>query len=498
MKFEQEFDPLRKMREWIIDSGIATTEELDKIVNEAEEEVKESRRKGWEMFQNPIKIERDALVKIIGDRTCRCAEQVKEDSVEKYTEDLKLVSSPIRKDNFVTARKILRNVCKSCAKSDSLKVELEGWLKRNYEDAEISYNSFVYNETSTSVLNVKPIAPVYSANSPEVPGRQILKENYDKLFAKYPLLVTFGEDVGGIGGVNQSLEGLQHKYGELRITDTGIREATILGQGIGLALRGMRPIAEIQYLDYLMYALQLLSDDLATTYYRTAGRMIAPLIISTRGHRLEGIWHSGSPMSMLISSVRGVYVCSPRDMTRAAGFYNTLLEGNDPAIVIEPLNGYRLKEILPDNIGEFRLQLGIPEVISSGKDITIVTYGSTVKIALDAVKNLALHDISVELIDVQTLVPFDKNKVILDSVKKTNRVLFLDEDVPGGTTAYMMQEVLEKQGAWQFLDSAPKTLTAKEHRPAYTTDGDYFSKPSSEDVFDVIYGMMKESVPEKF
>ena len=325
-----------------------------------------------------------------------------------------------------------------------------------------------------------------------------MRENYDRLFAKYPLLVTFGEDTGGIGGVNQTLEGLQKKYGELRITDTGIREATILGQGIGLSLRGMRPIAEIQYLDYVMYALQLLSDDLATTYYRTAGRMIAPLIISTRGHRLEGIWHSGSPMSMLVGSVRGVYVCSPRDMTRAAGFYNTLLEGQDPAIVIEPLNGYRLKEKMPDNIGEFRLQLGIPEVMTQGSDITIVTYGSTVKIAVEAVKQLAAHDISAELIDIQTLIPFDINKMIVESVKKTNRILFLDEDVPGGTTAYMMQEVLEKQGAWQYLDSPPKTLTAKEHRPAYTTDGDYFSKPSAEDVFDIIYGMMKESAPDRY
>jgi 2-oxoisovalerate dehydrogenase E1 component len=265
-----------------------------------------------------------------------------------------------------------------------------------------------------------------------------------------------------------------------------------------LSLRGMRPIAEIQYLDYLMYALQLLSDDLATTHYRTAGRMIAPLIISTRGHRLEGIWHSGSPMSMLISSVRGVYVCTPRDMTRAAGFYNTLLEGNDPAIVIEPLNGYRLKEKMPDNIGEFRLQLGVPEVLNQGKNMTVVTYGSTVKIALEAVKQLDLHGISVELIDVQTLVPFDRNMIILDSLKKTNRILFLDEDVPGGTTAYMMQQVLEKQGGWQFLDSQPKTLTSKEHRPAYTTDGDYFSKPSAEDIFDVVYGMMKEAAPEKY
>jgi pyruvate/2-oxoglutarate/acetoin dehydrogenase E1 component len=392
----------------------------------------------------------------------------------------------------------LRNICGSCIKSDNLNEELQGWLKRNYKDALHSYDSYLYNETPTSALNVKPVAPVYSADSPEVPGRQILRDNYDKLFTKYPLLVTFGEDTGGIGGVNQSLEGLQKKFGELRITDTGIREATILGQGLGLALRGMRPIAEIQYLDYLMYALQILSDDLATTHYRTAGRMIAPLIISTRGHRLEGIWHSGSPMAMLINSVRGIYVCSPRDMTRAAGFYNTLLEGNSPAIVIEPLNGYRLKEKLPDNIGEFRLQLGIPEILSVGTDLTIVSYGSTVKIAYEAVKQLALHDISVELIDVQTLIPFDKNNMIIESLKKTNRVLFLDEDLPGGTTAYMMQEVIEKQGGWQYLDSPPKTLTAKEHRPAYTTDGDYFSKPSSEDVFDVIYAMMKEAEPEKY
>lgn len=498
LKWEDDFDPIKKMKEWLIESEIATAEELDNLAAEAEAEAKDSRLKGWEMFQNPIKTERDALVKIIADRSCRCTEKAKEDSVDNYTEELKKVISPIRKDNFVTARKILRNVCSSCMKSDNLKEELEGWLKRNYADARISYDSFLYNETPSSVLNVKPVAPEYSENSIEVPGRQILRDNYEKLFAKYPLLVIFGEDVGNIGGVNQTLEGLQKKFGELRITDTGIREATILGQGIGLALRGMRPIAEIQYLDYLMYALQLLSDDLATTYYRTAGRMIAPLIISTRGHRLEGIWHSGSPMSMVINSVRGIYVCAPRDMTRAAGFYNTLLEGNDPTIVIEPLNGYRLKEKMPDNLGEFRIQLGIPEILNQGTDLTIVTYGSTVKIAAEAVKQLALHNISVELIDVQTLVPFDKNRMILESLKKTNRILFLDEDVPGGTTAYMMQEVIEKQGGWKFLDSPPKTLTSKDHRPAYTTDGDYFSKPSAEDVFDVIYTIMQEAEPEKY
>jgi len=398
----------------------------------------------------------------------------------------------------MAARKILRNVCGSCSKADSLKEDLNGWLKRNYAEASKSYDQFLYNETPTSVLKVKPVAPVFSDKSPEVPGRQVLRDNWDKNFEKYPKLVIFGEDAGKIGGVNQSYEGLQKKYGELRITDTGIREATILGQGIGLALRGMRPVAEIQYLDYLMYALQLISDDLATTYYRTAGQMMAPVIISTRGHRLEGIWHSGSPLSMLVNSVRGVYVCVPRDMTRAAGFYNTLLQGMDPAIVIEPLNGYRLKEKLADNIGEYSLTLGLPEILHKGSDLTLVTYGSTVRIAQEAVSQLELHGISVELIDIQTLLPFDTNKMILESLKKTNRILFLDEDVPGGTTAFMMQEVLEKQGGWYFLDSPARTLTGKEHRPAYTTDGDYFSKPSAEDIFDTIYAVMKEAVPEKY
>jgi 2-oxoisovalerate dehydrogenase E1 component len=498
LKWENDFDPIKKMKEWIMGEGIASQEELDELAAQAEDEAKKARKTSWEMFQDPIKIERDALVKIIKERPCRCPDKTSEASVDEIADNLMKVLAPIRKDNFMAARKILRNICNDCSNSEGLRQELQGWLKRNYRDAEISYDTFLYNETPTSALNVAPVLPVYSDNSPEVPGRIVLRDNYDKLFAKYPLLVTFGEDTGYIGGVNQTLEGLQKKYGELRITDTGIRETTILGQGIGLALRGMRPIAEIQYLDYLMYAIQTLSDDLATTHYRTAGGMVAPVIISTRGHRLEGIWHSGSPMSMLINSVRGVYVCSPRDMTRAAGFYNTLLAGNDPAIVIEPLNGYRLKERMPDNPGEFRIPLGIPEILTEGSDLTVVTYGSTVRIAAEAVKQLAAHDISVELIDVQTLVPFDRNRVIVNSLKKTNRILFLDEDVPGGTTAYMMQEVLEKQGGWNYLDSPPRTLTGKEHRPAYTTDGDYFSKPNAEDVFDMIYGMMKESVPEKY
>jgi pyruvate/2-oxoglutarate/acetoin dehydrogenase E1 component len=496
--WEQEFDPLKKMKEWMISSGIATEAEIEAIAAETEEEAREARRKAYEMFYSPIKIERDALVQLIEGRGCRCVESVKEEAVDQTTAHLKQVLNPIRKDNFMAARKIMRNVCGSCGKADSLKHDLQGWLKRNYEEASKSYDLFLYNETATSVMNVSPVAPVFSENSPEVPGRQVLRDNWDRNFEKYPKLVIFGEDAGKIGGVNQSYEGLQKKYGELRIMDTGIREATILGQGIGLALRGLRPVAEIQYLDYLMYALELISDDLATTYYRTAGQMMAPVIISTRGHRLEGIWHSGSPLGMLVSSVRGVYVCVPRDMTRAAGFYNTLLKGMDPAIVIEPLNGYRLKEKLADNIGEYTLPLGVPEILHEGSDLTLVTYGSTVRVAMDAVNQLALHDISVELIDVQTLLPFDTKGVILESLKKTNRILFLDEDVPGGTTAYMMQEVLEKQGGWYFLDSPAKTLTGKEHRPAYTTDGDYFSKPSAEDIFDTIYAVMKEAVPEKY
>lgn len=498
LKWEEDFDPIRRMKEWIVKEGIATSADLDQLAADAENEAREARKTAWELFQNPIRIERDALVKIISDRKCRCNEAAKEAQLDEITENLKRVLAPIRKDNFMAARKLLRNICNNCLESDHLKESLEGWLLRNYRDAEFSYDKYLYNETPTSVLNVKPVPPVYSENSIEVPGRQILRDNYDKLFSKNPLLVTFGEDTGYIGGVNQTLEGLQKKYGELRITDTGIRETTILGQGIGLSLRGMRPIAEIQYLDYLMYAIQILSDDLATTHYRTAGRMIAPLIISTRGHRLEGIWHSGSPMSMLINSVRGVYICSPRDLTRAAGFYNTLLEGNDPAIVIEPLNGYRLKERMPDNLGEFRIPLGIPEILLEGTDLTIVTYGSTVRIAADAVRQLAAHGISVELIDVQTLVPFDMNRIIVQSLKRTNRILFLDEDVPGGTTAYMLQEVLEKHGGWNYLDSQPRTLTAKEHRPAYTTDGDYFSKPNAEDIFDMVYSMMKEAAPAKY
>jgi 2-oxoisovalerate dehydrogenase E1 component len=347
-------------------------------------------------------------------------------------------------------------------------------------------------------LNVKPVSPVFSDSSPSINGREIIRDNFDHLFQKYPNLIAFGEDIGHIGGVNQTYDGLQEKYGELRITDTGIRETSIIGQGIGLAMRGFKAIAEIQYFDYLLFTLQTISDDLATLRWRTNGGQAAPLIISTRGHRLEGIWHSGSPLSMVINSIRGIYVCVPRDMVQASGFYNTLLQGQDPALVIEPLNGYRLKERKPDNIGEFCIPLGIPEILNEGNDLTLVTYGSCVRIALDAVEQLLEHGISVEVIDVQTLLPFDLNNTIVKSIRKTKRVVFFDEDVPGGATAFMMQKVIEEQGAWHYLETAPQTITAMEHRPAYTTDGDYFSNPNAEDVFEKIYRIMNEIEPEKF
>ncbi len=498
LKWEKEYDPILKMREWILGTKLASAAELDAIEAETVEEVKNAKKLAWKAFQDPIKVERDALVKLVREKSCRCETGVKEDAIDNIVGNLQKVMYPIRKDNFVAARRIMRNVCGDCKKKESLRDDLQAWLSRNRIDTYNRYNTYLYNETSTSALKVVPVAPVYTSDSPEVPGREILRDNYDAQFAKNPRLVTFGEDAGKIGGVNQSFEGLQKKYGELRISDTGIREATILGQGVGLALRGLRPIAEIQYLDYLLYAIQGLSDDVASTHYRTAGNMVVPVIISTRGHRLEGIWHSGSPLGMLINSVRGVHVCVPRDMTRASGFYNTLLDANDPAIVIEPLNGYRQKEKRPENMGEYKLPLGIPEIMVEGSDVTVVSYGSTLKVAMDAAEHLQKHNISIELIDVQTLLPFDKEAMIQESIKKTAKVLFLDEDVPGGCTGFMMQQVLEKQNAWHYLDSAPRTLCGKDHRPAYSTDGDYFSKPSAEDIFETIYDMMREYDPKKF
>ncbi|MCW3787515.1 alpha-ketoacid dehydrogenase subunit alpha/beta [Plebeiibacterium sediminum] len=497
LKWEKDFDCLSKMREWIIERSIASVEELDQIEKDALTEAKEAQSQAWKQRLKTLETERDSLIQVIEQKNCVCT-SVNDDKINELIHQLKNAYSLNRKEILSTARKILRHICNTCAKPDSLKDRLQKWIADYRAEAHKMYNDRLYAEDQYSALKVPVVPPHYPESLDKVPGREILRDNFDKLFEKIPELVTFGEDTGVLGGVNQSMEGLQNKYGPLRIWDEGIRETTIVGTGIGLALRGFRPITEIQYFDYLLYGLQTLSDDLATLRYRTKGGQKAPMIIRTRGHRLEGIWHSGSPTSMVINSIRGIYVCVPRDMTRAAGMYNTLLRSDDPALVIEPLNGYRIREPRPDNIGEYNIPLGIPEVLHVGNDVTLVTYGSCVRIAQEAVNQLAEIGVSVELIDVQTLLPFDIYGVILESVKKTNRVVFFDEDVPGGTTAYMMQQVLEKHRGYKYLDSSPKTVTAKDHRPAFGTDGDYFSNPSAEDVYETIYDLMSESNPESF
>ena len=378
------------------------------------------------------------------------------------------------------------------------KTELQKFIKSSIKNAELKYSSHLLSETEEASTNIPQVDPIYNSQPTKVDARLVMRDNFDAILEKYPEVLIFGEDAGQIGDVNQGLEGLQERFGEIRVADTGIREATIIGQGIGLSLRGLRPIAEIQYLDYMLYAIQTLSDDLASLLYRTYGRQKAPLIIRTRGHRLEGIWHSGSPMGGLIHFLRGMYILSPRNMTVAAGMYNTLLASDEPAIVIESLNGYRLKETLPENLGAFRTPIGRVEVLTQGTDITVVSYGSTLRLVQEAVGLLSAYGIEVELIDAQTLLPFDIDHQVLKSVQKTNRLLVIDEDVPGGCSAYLLQEIIEKQGAYAYLDSAPKTLTAKAHRPAYATDGDYFSKPNEEDIFESVYEMMHESNPDKF
>ncbi|MBP6657792.1 MAG: transketolase, partial [Bacteroidia bacterium] len=415
--------------------------------------------------------------------------------IQKIKSDLNTVIDPARRDIVSAIQKVLRLLRNE---NSAAKTNLQEWHS-NYQKLNAErYNAGLHSTSNESVFNIEPISPVYNDDSPMIDGREILQANFDALFAKDPRLVAFGEDLGKIGDVNQGFAGLQAKYGEIRITDVGIREATIAGQGIGLALRGLRPIAEIQYLDYLLYALQILSDDLATLQYRTKGGQKAPVIIRTRGHRLEGIWHSGSPMGMIINAIRGIHVLVPRNMVQAAGFYNTLLASDEPGLIVECLNGYRLKEKLPANIGEFRIPLGVPEIIQEGNDVTIVTYGSCVRIAQEAIQLLIELEISVELIDCQTLLPFDTQEIISKSIQKTNKLLVLDEDVPGGASAYILQQVLEKQNAFQWLDSAPVTLTAKDHRAAYGSDGDFFSKPSVEDVVNSVYRIFNEYNPQQF
>ncbi|MCX6245786.1 MAG: thiamine pyrophosphate-dependent enzyme [Bacteroidetes bacterium] len=495
LAWEKEFDCIVRMRQWILDARIATVEELDAIEAEAVKTVKNARDNAWKHFQEPIKAEREILIKTVRTSHCPCKKQ---ERIDKIVEELQNIKEPIRKDIISSGKKVLRDVCTTCSLKKPMKADLSAWLEEQLSTNYERYSSHLYSESSNGAINVRGIAPVITDDSPVVTGREVLQANYDRIFSGNPYAMIFGEDVGKIGGVNQTLEGLQAKYGELRIADTGIREATIIGQGIGLAMRGLRPIAEIQYFDYLLYGLQLLSDDLATLQYRTKGGQKAPLIISTRGHRLEGIWHSGSPLSMVINSIRGVHVLVPRDMTRAAGFYNTILASDDPALIIEPLNGYRLKEKMPSNAGEYRIPIGIPETLVKGTDVTLVTYGACVRIAQEAVQQLREFKISVELIDVQSLLPFDRNHDILESLKKTNKIVFFDEDVPGGATGYMMQKVLEEQGGYRYLDAEPRTLTSNDHRPAYSTDGDYFSNPNAEELFDLIYEIMCNYNPAKY
>ena len=491
LQWELNFDPIKKMGEWMLELNLASKDDLDAVSKASKKLVREAKANAWDAFINPIKEEQSVVSSLLI--------QLAESSSNKATittiaNDLKGKSEPIRKDIFNAARKSLRLVR---AESSEAKTLIGNWLHKEKQVNTNRFSSHLYSDSAFSSLKVKEVLPEYQ-DAKEVDARVILRDNFDAIFAKMPEALIFGEDSGNIGDVNQGLEGLQEKYGELRVSDVGIREATILGQGIGLAMRGLRPIAEIQYLDYLLYAIQIMSDDLATLHYRTKGGQKAPLIIRTRGHRLEGIWHSGSPMGMIVNSLRGVNVLVPRDMTQAAGFYNTMLASDDPALIIECLNGYRLKEKMPVNLGEFKTPVGIPETTKEGSDITLVTYGSTWRLVMEAAKELESVGVSAEVIDVQSLIPFDVNHHIVDSISKTNRVLFIDEDVPGGATAYMMQKVLEEQKAYFHLDGEPRTLSAKAHRPAYGTDGDYFSKPSADDIFEVVYAMMNESSPSKY
>jgi 2-oxoisovalerate dehydrogenase E1 component len=496
LQWEKDFDGILKMREWIIQEKFADNNELKEIEKSAAKNVRQARKKAWENFMSPLIKKRDDFLKMVDISTCNCSKTGK---ISALKEDLAKIAEPIRKDTMSQAKRTLRLICNSCSNPEnSLKTNVTEWFEDAMENNRQRYSTHLYSEDQFSALKVEPVAPVYDKNAKSVPGREILRDNFYYLFKHNPRLIAFGEDVGKIGGVNQTYEGLQAEYGEGRIFDTGIREATIVGQGIGLAMRGLRPIAEVQYFDYLLYALQVLSDDLSTLTYRTAGGQKAPLIVSTRGHRLEGIWHSGSPLSMVINSIRGMHVLVPRNLTQAAGFYNTMLASDDPALIIEPLNGYRLREKVPSNIGQFRVPVGVPEIMKEGNDITVVTYGSCVRIAQDAADQLQDFGIDVELIDVQTLLPFDIHHTIVESLKKTNKILFFDEDVPGGATSFMMQKVLEEQKGYYFLDAQPRTVTARAHRPAYSSDGDYFSNPNAEDVFDAVYNLMHDANPFKY
>ena len=498
LKWEADFDGLEKFKEWILyysielegkEEILATVEELENIEKEAKKIAKDGQKKAWENYRNSIEVLKNEVLPLVENLKSQNSE------VEAELQKFGSLISYAKKDVFSLMRKVLL-LTRTHQSTE------RQWLASKYQQLlaqeKDNYSSHLYSESEWKSTNVKEVKPVYSENSEMVDGRVVVRNNFDKIFEKYPETLVFGEDAGNIGDVNQGLEGLQEKYGKVRVADTGIREATILGQGIGMAMRGLRPIAEIQYLDYILYCLQGISDDLATLHYRTKGGQKAPVIIRTRGHRLEGIWHSGSPMAGIINLVKGVNVLVPRNLTKAAGFYNTMLQSDEPAIIVETLNGYRLKEKQPDNLGEFTVPVGKIEVTKEGKDVTLVTYGSTWRLVMEAAEELEKLGISAEVIDIQSLIPFDISHEIAESVKKTNRLVIIDEDVEGGTSAFILQQIVEKQKAFRYLDSAPLTIAANDHRPAYASDGDYFSKPSVDDMVEKIYAVFHEANPSQF
>lgn len=492
LTWEQEWDCNVKFKNWILTNGYATSEELEAINETAKKLIRKERNEAWEAFQDSIKTEQNQAAALL--------EAAAHDSnatteLLKMADELRRSTTLLHRENTAAVRKALRLLR---FEEHNAKNALQNWLKQSNTNNKDRFSSHLYSQSVESPLQIAAVAAQYDENPGMVDGREVVRANFDALFTNDPRIVALGEDVGQIGDVNQGFAGLQEKHGKIRITDTGIRETTIIGQGIGMAMRGLRPIVEIQYFDYIYYALATLTDDLASLQYRTKGGQKAPLIVRTRGHRLEGIWHSGSPMAVVIHSLRGLHVCVPRNLTQAAGMYNTLLRGDDPALVVEPLNGYRLKEAMPRNLGEFCVPLGQPEVLRTGSDVTIVTYGSMCRIVQEAADQLAEMGIEIEIIDVQTLLPFDRHHTIVESIKKTNRVIFADEDMPGGATGYMLQQVMDEQNAYQWLDSPPRTISANAHRPSYGSDGDYFSKPNAEDVFEAVYQLMSETNPAQF
>jgi pyruvate/2-oxoglutarate/acetoin dehydrogenase E1 component/TPP-dependent pyruvate/acetoin dehydrogenase alpha subunit len=492
LNWEDEHDCLLKMRNWMTESAIATAEEIEELETAAKKHVRDCQREAWNELSNEILLELDEASKLIDQLALYATEK---DELAAVTAELRAFVDPGRREVTAAVRKALRITINE---NNAERQELVKWLNQENIRNKERFNSKLFTETLQSPLNVPVVPAQYDEDAKVLDGREVLNACFDANFERDKAIVAFGEDVGAIGDVNQGFAGLQNKYGDIRITDTGIREATIIGQGVGLAIRGLRPIAEIQYMDYLLYSINVLSDDLASLSYRSAGGQKSPLIVRTRGHRLEGIWHSGSPLGLLLNSVRGLHICVPRNMTQAAGMYNTLLRGDEPALVVECLNGYRLKEKLPVNVGEFTVPLGKAEVMNEGKDITVVSYGSTLRIVMEALPELEKMGVSVEVIDPQTLYPFDTDNLCTTSLQKTNKLLVIDEDLPGAASAYILQKIVEGQNGYYHLDSQPKTLTAKDHRPPYGSDGDYFTKPSIDDIIETIYGMMSESNPGKF